>query len=87
LGLIAVGTGLWLFQQQASQNAQLQPDTSQIGQRWKKRSHRQKVSQLEAEAEKHESLATGTVAQLSAELDRQEIHLAVTGGKAVGKTT
>jgi len=46
------------------------------------------VSQLEAEAEKHESLATGErVAQLSAELDRQEIHLAVTGGKAVGKTT
>jgi len=46
------------------------------------------VSQLEAEAEKHESLGNcGTVAQLSAELDRQEIHLAVTGGKAVGKTT
>jgi GTPase SAR1 family protein len=92
LGLIAVGTGLWLFQQRASQNAQLQPDTSPLDRTTVEKAIAQAesmVSQLEAEAENHESLAQlrERVAQLSAELDRQEIHLAVTGGKAVGKTT
>lgn len=48
------------------------------------------ISQLETEAENHEAISSGLrqkVAQLTVELDRQEIYLAVTGGKAVGKTT
>jgi len=95
LGLIAVGTGLWLFQQQASQNAQLQPDSSPRSDNGGKSDHTGVVSQLEAEAENHVEQRAASVGSIraavgtaaSAELDRQEIHLAVTGGKAVGKTT
>jgi len=65
--LIAVGTGLWLFQQQASQNAQLQPDTPDRTTVEKAIAQAESmVSQLEAEAEKHESLGncgTGCPAQ------------------------
>ena len=91
LGLIAVGTGLWLFQQRSSQNAQLQPDTSPLDRATVERAIAQAegvISQLEAEAD-HEVLGRlrEKVVQHKAELDRQEIKLAVTGGKAVGKTT
>jgi GTPase SAR1 family protein len=87
---IAVGTGLWLFQQRASQNVQLQPQSSPLDRATVEKAIAQAegaVSHLKAEAE-HEALAQlgERVAQLRAELDRQEIRLAVTGGKAVGKT-
>ncbi len=91
LGLIAVGTGLWLFQQRSSQNAQLQPDTSPLERATVEKAIAQAegvINQLEAEAH-HEALGRlrEKVIQQKAELDRQEIKLAVTGGKAVGKTT
>ena len=93
LGAIAVGSGLWLFQQRASQNTQLQLDSSPLAQATVEKAIREAegvVSHLEAEAENHESISSRLrerVAQLTVELERQEIHLAVTGGKAVGKTT
>ena len=100
--LIAVGSGLWLFQQRASQNAQLQPDSSPLERATVENAIAQAegvVSQLETEAENHLAAQRAArvrvalerlwerIAQVKAELDRQEIHLAVTGGKAVGKTT
>lgn len=92
LGAIAVGSCLWLFQQGRAKNAPMQPDSLP-----KNRETVEKaialtegmVSQLETEAENHEALTPlrERVAQLKTELDRQEIQLAVTGGKGVGKTT
>lgn len=92
LGAIAVGSGLWLFQLRASQNAQLQPNSSPLDRATLERAIAETecvVNHLEAEAENHESLVRlrERVACLPVELERQEIHLAVTGGKAVGKTT
>ncbi len=90
LGAIALGGGLWLFQQRASQKAQLQPDSSPLDRATVEKEialAEGVVNQLEAE--NHAALAglQKQVAQLKAELERQEIRLAVTGGKAVGKTT
>ncbi|MCX7595303.1 MAG: DUF697 domain-containing protein [Fischerella sp.] len=47
------------------------------------------INHLAGEAENHRALATlrEKIPQLYQELDRQEIHLAVTGGKSVGKST
>ncbi|WP_026734353.1 YcjF family protein [Fischerella sp. PCC 9605] len=47
------------------------------------------INHLADEAENHQALATlrEKIPQLYQELDRQEIHLAVTGGKSVGKST
>ncbi len=92
LGAIAVGSCLWLFQQGRAKDAQKQPDSSPLNRATVEKAIALAdgmVSQLEAEAENHEALAglRQQVAQLKAELDRQEIRLAVTGGKAVGKTT
>lgn len=91
IGAIAVGSGLWLFQQRASQNAQLQPDSSPLDRATVEKAIAQAegmVSQLEAEAE-HQAISSRLreqVAQLTVELERRELNVAVTGGKAVGKT-
>ena len=47
------------------------------------------INHLAGEAENHHALAAlrEKIPQLYLELDREEIHLAVTGGKSVGKTT
>lgn len=88
---LAVGAGLWLFQQGAAQNAQLPPHNSLLDRATVEKAIAQAegvVSQLEAEAENHELLAQlrERVAQLRADCDRQRIQVAVTGGKSVGKT-
>jgi len=90
LGAIAVGSCFWLFQQQTSQNAQL-PAITPLDRGTVEKEialAESVVSQLETEAENHEVLAQvrQRVAQLKVELDRQEIQVTVTGGKAVGKT-
>ncbi len=92
LGIIALGTCLWLFQQSQTKNAQIQLDGSPLDRATVEKVIAQAegvVNQLETEAENHQALAPlrERIAQLTSELDRQEIHLAVTGGKAVGKTT
>ena len=91
LGAIAVGSGLWLFQQRTSQNAQLQPDSSPLDRATVEKAIAQAegiVSQLEAEVE-HQAISSRLreqVTQLTVELERRELNLAVTGGKSVGKT-
>jgi GTPase SAR1 family protein len=91
LGIIALGTCLWLFQRQ-TKNTQIQLDASPLNRATVEKVIAQAegaVSQLEIEAENHQALGSlrKRIAQLEGELDRQEIHLVVTGGKAVGKTT
>lgn len=91
MAAIAVGSGLWLLQQRASQNAQLQPDNSPLDRATVEKAIAQAegmVSQLEAEAE-HQAISSRLrkqVAQLTVELERRELNLAVIGGKSVGKT-
>ena len=92
LSAIALGTCLWLFQQGRAKDAQIQLESLPIDRATVEKTIAQAesvVSQLETEAENHEKLVPlrEKVAQLSAELDRQELQLAVTGGKAVGKST
>lgn len=92
LGAIAVGSALWLFQQNRAKDTQIKPNDSPLARATVEKEialAESMVSQLTTEAENHEALAQlrERVAQLTSELDRQEIQLAVTGGKAVGKTT
>jgi hypothetical protein len=89
LGIIALGTCLWLFQRQ-TKNTQIQLDSSPLDRATVEKVIAQAenaVSQLEIEAEYQVASLRERIAQLKGELDRQEIHLVVTGGKAVGKTT
>jgi len=92
LGVLALGTGLWLLQTGRAKEAAVPPVDSPLDRATVEKAIAQAegvINQLAAEAEHHEA-NTGLqqrVAQLKAELDRQEIRLAVTGGKAVGKTT
>ena len=88
---LAVGAGLWLFQQGAAQNAQLPLQNAPLDRATVEKAIAQAegvVSQLEAEAENCELLAQlrERVAQIRADCDRQRIQVAVTGGKSVGKT-
>ena len=91
LGAIALGGCFWLLQQGGAIDTQRQSDSPLDRAMVEKEIAQVEtvVSQLATEAENHESLAglREQVAQVKAELDRQEIRLAVTGGKAVGKST
>ncbi len=92
LSLLAVGGGLWLLKQNRTQdNSELLDGipvdrATVFGAIAKAEAV---VNQLAQEAENHQALATlrEQVANLTAELDRQEMIAAVTGAKSVGKTT
>ncbi|MFN6513207.1 MAG: YcjF family protein [Nostoc sp. CreGUA01] len=92
LSALAVGGGLWLFQQNRPK-ADLEQLDSMLVDRTTVESAIAKaevvINQLAEEAENHTALETlrEQLAQLSLELDRQEIKVAVTGGKSVGKST
>ncbi|MBD2436746.1 YcjF family protein [Nostoc sp. FACHB-110] len=89
---LAVGGGLWLWQKNRPKASWEQVDCTPVD-----RATAQKaiaasetvINQLAKEAENHSSLATlrEQLAQLFSELDRQEIKIAVTGAKGVGKST
>jgi uncharacterized protein len=92
LSLVAVGGGLWLFKPNRGKK------TSDIFDGMPGNRGRVEeaialtevvINQLASEVENHPALKTlrEQVNQLFFELDRQEIKLAVTGGKSVGKTT
>ncbi|MEH2312543.1 MAG: DUF697 domain-containing protein [Nostoc sp.] len=92
LSALAVGGGLWLFQQNRPKDSLEQLDgmlvdrvTGEIA----IAKSEAVINQLAQEAENHLALKTlrEQVAQLLLELDRQEIKVAVTGGKSVGKST
>lgn len=92
LGAIAVGSCLWLFQQSRAKDAQIPVNNLPLDRATVEKAifiAEDVVSHLETEAENHKVLAPlrEKVTQLSAELNRQELQLVVTGGKAVGKTT
>lgn len=87
LGAIAVGGTLWFFQQKSPKIAPEQPVT--------KESVIQAIAQaqsiiekLAVEAENYDTTQLREkIALLNHELDRQELQVAIVGGKAVGKTT
>lgn len=92
LSALAVGGGLWLFQQNRSKDS-LEQLNSMLVDRATVESAIAKtetvINQLAQESENHPALATlrEQIAQLFFELDRQKIKVAVTGGKSVGKST
>lgn len=91
IGIIALGICLWLFQQSQVKNASFELSKAPTDRATVEKVIAQVegiVSQLETEAE-HQALSSlqERIEQLKVELNRQEIHLAITGGKAVGKTT
>ncbi|MBW4562632.1 MAG: DUF697 domain-containing protein [Mojavia pulchra JT2-VF2] len=92
LSAIAVGGGLWLLRQtRPKSNLDFLDDA--VVDRASVESAIAKteavINQLAQEAENHTALGNlrEQVTQLLKELDRQDIKLAVTGGKSVGKTT
>lgn len=91
-GALAVGGGLWLFQKNRPQDS-LEALNGIVVDRAMVESAiattETVINQLAIEAENHIALETlrAKVAQLLLELDRQEIKVAVTGGKSVGKST
>ncbi|MBD2251785.1 YcjF family protein [Nostoc parmelioides] len=92
LSVLAVGGGLWLFKHKLPKDSSEQLN-GMLFDRATAESAIAKteavINQLAQEAENHQALGTlrNQLAQLSAELDRQEIRLAVTGGQGVGKST
>jgi uncharacterized protein (DUF697 family)/GTP-binding protein EngB required for normal cell division len=91
LGALALGGGLWLLK---NKNTQISEQLSNIvvDRESVERAIAQTqvvINQLAQEASNHPSLTSlrEKLAQLPSELDRQEIHIAVTGGKSVGKST
>lgn len=92
LSALAVGGGLWLFQQNRPKTSLEQLDGIVV-ERTTVESAIAKakavINQLTQETENHtaQEALQEKVAQLILELDRQEIKVAVTGGKSVGKST
>ncbi|MEH2028010.1 YcjF family protein [Nostoc sp.] len=92
LSALAVGGGLWLFQRNRPKDS-LEQLNAMLVDRATVESAIAKtetvINQLAQEAENHPALETlrEQVAQLLLELDRQQIKVAVTGGKSVGKST
>ncbi len=92
LSALAVGGGLWLFQQNRPKSS-LEKLDGMVVDRATVESAIAKtetvINQLAQESENHTALEAlrEQVAQLLLELDRQEIKVAVTGGKSVGKST
>ena len=92
LSALAVGGGLWLFQQNRPKDSLEQLDGMLVDRATVESAIARAetvINQLAQETENHPPLETlrEQVAQLLLELDRQEIKVAVTGGKSVGKST
>ncbi len=92
LSALAVGGSLWLYQQNRPKGSSEVLDDIVINRQTVETAIAQAetvINQLAQETDNHPALGKlrEQVAQLLLELDRQEIKLAVTGGKSVGKTT
>ncbi|MDZ8185161.1 MAG: DUF697 domain-containing protein [Nostoc sp. ChiSLP02] len=92
LSALAVGGGLWLFQKNRPKDRLEQLDIMLVDRTTVESAIAKAegvINQLAQEAENHQALGTlrEQVAQLWFELDRQEIKVAVTGGKSVGKSS
>ncbi|PPS42756.1 DUF697 domain-containing protein [Chroococcidiopsis sp. TS-821] len=87
IGAIAVGGTLWLFRQKTPKQQVV--DNSPVTRETVEKAIAQAASVIEclaAEAEEPAQLRQQLV-QLNSEIERQELRVAVVGGKAVGKTT
>ncbi|KJH73692.1 hypothetical protein UH38_02195 [Aliterella atlantica CENA595] len=88
---IALGVCIWLFQQSKAKKAQLIDNSPPNREKVEKAiySAQNVVNQLQIEADKHELLPQiqAKVTQLNEQLERQNINVAIAGGKGVGKTT
>ncbi|MEH2040376.1 YcjF family protein [Nostoc sp.] len=92
LSALAVGGGLWLFQQNRPKESLKQLDGMVVDRATVESAIAKTetvINQLAQETENHPALETlrEQIAQLLLELDRQQIKVAVTGGKSVGKST
>ena len=92
LGAVAVGTGLWFFQQKTSKNIDFSSESLLVNRETVSNAIAQTetlINQLETEANNHEAISQlrQQLTALTTQLDRKEIQLAVTGGKSVGKTS
>ncbi|MEH1786105.1 DUF697 domain-containing protein [Nostoc sp.] len=92
LSALAVGGGLWLFQQNRPKDSLEQLNGMLVDRATVESAisiAETVINQLAQESENHPALQTlrEQVNQLLLELDRQEIKVAVTGGKSVGKST
>ena len=92
LGAIALGAGLWMFQQQTSNQIELSSGVSPLDRVTVEKAIAKTenlINQLETETNNPDASTQfrQRVTQLTTELDRQNIQLAVTGGKSVGKTS
>jgi len=92
LSALAVGGGLWLFKQNRPKDSLEQLDGMLVDRATVESAIAKTeavINQLAQEAENHRALETlrEQASQLLLELDRQEIKVAVTGGKSVGKST
>ena len=92
LSALAVGGGLWLFQQNRPKDSLKQLDDMLVDRATVESAIAKTetvINQLAQESENHPALQTlrEQITQLLFELDRQEIKVAVTGGKCVGKST
>jgi hypothetical protein len=92
LSLVAVGGGLWLFKQNRPSSASDMLDAMPVNRARVEDAialTEVTINHLAGEVENHPALGTlrQQLNQLFFELDRQEIKVAVTGGKSVGKTT
>lgn len=91
VGAIALGTGLLLFQKKIVKKSDVSLTTSPVDRETVEKAIAQAeslINYLETETENHDAIAQlrQRAARLKTELDRQEIEVAVTGGKSVGKT-
>ena len=92
IAVLALGSGWWLLQKSSSQSP-LEKTTTPVSRETVEKAiaaGTSIIAQIEAEGKATSSIAIGPLKersqQLIAELDRQELRLAVTGGKATGKT-
>ncbi|HEY9819811.1 MAG TPA: DUF697 domain-containing protein [Candidatus Sericytochromatia bacterium] len=90
VGAVALGAGFWLFQQKRSNTINFSSESPLDRETVVKAIAQTEslINQLETEADNQETITQlrQRIAQLSTELDRKDIQLAVTGGKGVGKT-
>ncbi len=92
LGVMGLGAGFWLLQRKTSNAIALSPVSSPLDRATVEKAIAKAecvINHLETESNNQETtnLFRQQLAQLSTELERQEIQIAVTGGKSVGKTT
>lgn len=92
LGAVAVGGGFWFWQQKTSKTIKLPSQSPLVNREMVEKAIAQTetlISQLETEANNTEAITTlrQQLTQATAQLERKELNLAITGGKNVGKTS